>query len=68
MYVAKICRRGPLIDARVFEKVWSEELASNKVEKINNKKFILKNNALSWAYKEICNNMIDQNRLEIVNE
>lgn len=68
MYVAKICRRGLLIDARVLEKVWSEELASNSVVSINKKFFIFRKRAESWVNKEICRNLFEKKKLEIIDE
>jgi len=68
MYVAKICRRGLVVDARIFEKIWSEELASNKVIDINKKSFILRRRAEAWVNKEICKSMFQSKRLEIIDE
>lgn len=68
MYVAKIIRRGLIIDAAVFEKVWSEEFSSNRIETIKTKTFLTRKKAQSWANKEICKNMFENNRLEIIDE
>lgn len=68
MYVAKICRRGFLVNARVFEKVWSEKLASNSVVNINSKSFVFRNRAKAWVNKEICKSMFQSKKLEIIDE
>lgn len=68
MYVAKICRRGLVVNARVLQKVWSEELASNKVVDISKKSFILRSRAKVWVNKEICKSMFQNKKLEIIDE
>lgn len=68
MYVAKICRKGLLIDARVFEKFWSEELASNIIVDINKKNFIFRKRAEAWVNKEICRSLFEKKKLEIIDE
>jgi hypothetical protein len=68
MYVAKISRRGLLVDARIFKKVWSEDIASNKIIRINDNSFLLKSSAFRWVHKQLFVYLEDQGELEVINE
>lgn len=68
MYVGKISGVGWRLTASVYQKFWSEELSSNKIELIDSKNFFFKKSAKRWINRAICNDLVKHRRLEIVDE
>jgi len=68
MYVAKISGDGLIITASVYQKFWSEELASNQIELIDSKNFFLRRSAKQWINKRICQDLSQHRRMETVYE
>lgn len=68
MYVKKLVKNKLILHATVFEKYWSEEILSNKVEPISQKKFLLRCSAHRWMNAEISRNLFMKKKLEIIDE
>jgi|688.fasta_scaffold1408723_2 hypothetical protein len=67
MYVIRIKNESFRYNVSVIEKIWSEEMLSNKVEVLDNRKFFLKFRGRKWAEKRILKMMKDIGKLEITN-
>lgn len=67
MYVAKISSESLFYRATLFEKIWSEEMLSNNIIEIENKRFLSYFLAKYWINKKIVSLLVDQNKLEIIN-
>jgi hypothetical protein len=67
MYVAKIDRRGIFWYAKLFEKKWSDQLYSNRIELVDQKKFITRYMAKKWYKKKVLDLLIENKELEIHN-
>lgn len=67
MYVVKVDRYKMFWYAKVFEKRWSEELFSNKITLVCEKKFLIKWSAKKWYKKRIISLLTQQKELEIQN-
>lgn len=68
MYVGKISGSGWRLTASVYQKTWSNELSSNKIELINSKRFFLKFMAKNWINATICKDLLKHKELEINDE
>lgn len=68
MYVAKICRKGLIIQASIFKKEWSEEFMSNQITSINRAKFLSRKSAERWSNAQVCKSMFENHELEIIDE
>jgi hypothetical protein len=68
MYVRKISRTGLFLTASIYERNWSEEMYSNVISPINKRRFLFRFKAKSWANSEICKNLLENYRLDIINE
>lgn len=68
MYVAKITRSKLILHAQLFEKQWSEEMLSNKVDAISSKKFLFRYFAYKWINAEISRSLFMKKKLEIIDE
>lgn len=68
MYVGKISGSGWRLTASVYQKTWSKELSSNKIELLDKEKFFFKFMAKKWINATICNDLIKHNELEINDE
>lgn len=68
MYVAKITKSGLIFYAELFEKQWSEEMLSNKIKQISNKKFLFRCSAYNWINAEISRILFTKRELDIIDE
>lgn len=68
MYVEKLVKNGLILHASVFEKHWSEEMLSNRIELIAEKKFLLHRSAYKWMNAEIVRHLFTKKKLEIIDE
>ena len=68
MNFVRIYRDGIFIVASIYHKKWSEEMLSNTMTLVEQKRFLLKVSAKRWVNLTMCNDLIKNNRLEIVNE
>lgn len=68
MYVAKIIKNKIIFHATVFEKYWSEEMLSNSVDVISEKKFLLRSSAYKWVNAEVARHLFMKKKLEIIDE
>lgn len=68
MYVAKIIKSKLIFHAIVFEKHWSEEMLSNNIKIISQKKFLLRCSAYKWINAEITRDLFVKKKLEIIDE
>lgn len=68
MYVAKITKNKLVLHAHLFEKQWSEELLSNKIQTISEKKFIFRSSAYKWINAELSRILFIKRELDIVDE
>jgi hypothetical protein len=68
MYVAKICRKGLMIQASIFKKEWSEDFMSNQIISISKAKFLSRRAAQNWSNAEVCRSMFENHELEIIDE
>lgn len=66
MYVAKFVRRGIIIRATLFQKVWVDEMNSHQIEEITHKNFIFRFSAIHWLDREITRILFEQHQLEII--
>lgn len=67
MYVARFDPEGFLWKVTIFEKIWSEEMLSHEVTKIKSKKFFFHHQGYRWLEKQICEDLFNKNRMEIIN-
>ena len=66
MYVVKFSIEGFFYRVNIFKKVWSEDLMSNEIIHIDNKRFILHFLANYWVAKRMISLLINQKEMEII--
>ena len=67
MYVAKFDKHGIFWYAKLFQKEWSDEIFSNKIIFIDQKRFLFKILAKIWINKKLYDKLIQEKKLEIQN-
>jgi hypothetical protein len=67
MYVVRFDRAGIFCYAKLFQKEWSDEILSHKIEVVGNRKFLTKGLAKKWVRKKIYESLIQKKKLEIQN-
>lgn len=68
MYIAKLVKNKIFFHAIVLEKKWSEEILSNKIKIISERKFLLRCSAYKWMNAEITRDLFMKKKLEIIDE
>lgn len=68
MYVAKILKHRVLFHATLFEKYWSEQMLSNTVQVICQKRFVFRSSARRWINSEISKDLFNKKKLEIIDD
>ena len=67
MYVAKFDREGILWKVTVFEKEWSDQMMSHEIKEVATNTFLFHSSGYRWIEREICKDLFQQHRLEIIN-
>lgn len=66
MYVAKLSYENIFYRVTIFEKTWSEEMLSNSMLELDNKRFMSYFFAKYWLNKKLVDILIQDKQVEIV--